>query len=672
MVPAASWRDHFKVGDQILKAFWEEFQQSSPLRASELNLKSAAASVEFVLWCVREGHFSEEEFSHFLSEAFNLPVIRSEFFDSPTDHDFWNRVKDLHPWSASCLPLTEWDGHLLIGAVWPDETFKTSIRHRLVLATPTNLRRCFERFESKTSRPEKRPTIPEAKFDPADPFAALSRELGLSPDDASGDTSSGAADSGDESVEAPEGLVIPEGLSFNQDEISRLVALDTTAPIASEVSTDVASENEPSNVAPLDGGTVVHDFETGEGEVIARKSRDFTESMSQNPAASISPLDALALELESYSASQVVEKPNEPSVAAEIKPLLTLAEPEAPALDLDATQPSIKPNEALASNNPNEALASMNPAPKQAPPPSLVIPFAPLVTPSRPAMVKPPAPVVTPPPPASETANHEPVKRPVPEATVVVAVENPAQDATTAGEVSEAPAKPSRRPLFEPASESQPVQQGSPQGLNITQTGTRGKRLEAPPVTSFFGVGGSAGPSLSKSRNQSDHSGRSVAVSRLNPIHLDQCSSVDEAGAQALLQACNVFETAMILLFKDGELQPWKWNDLFLSVKGERPDAIDLQEPSIFKVVFRTAKPYHGYVVTSTVNQKFFNEFYRGLLPKHATLIPIMIDGRMGGMLLCLTNSKIDYRQSLRLMERLSYDLARVFKSLRPAASKAS
>lgn len=179
-------------------------------------------------------------------------------------------------------------------------------------------------------------------------------------------------------------------------------------------------------------------------------------------------------------------------------------------------------------------------------------------------------------------------------------------------------------------------------------------------------------PSTKPGRNPDNYIGRLVTVSKLEPLHLDECVTIDEAGAQAILQACNIFETAMILLFKDGELQPWKWNDLFLSVKAEKPDSIDLKDPSMFKIVFRTAKPYHGYVVTSTVNQKFFNEFYRGMLPKHATIIPVMIDGRMGGMLLGFTNSKIDYRQSLRLMERLSFDLARVFKMLRGTMSKAS
>lgn len=109
-----------------------------------------------------------------------------------------------------------------------------------------------------------------------------------------------------------------------------------------------------------------------------------------------------------------------------------------------------------------------------------------------------------------------------------------------------------------------------------------------------------------------------------------------------------------------------------MSVKGDRPDEIELEDPSVFKIVFKTGKPYHGYVVTNPVNQKFFNEFYRGLLPKHATIVPIMVDARMAGMILGLTNSKVDYRQSLRLMERLSFDLGRAFSKLRGGMAKSA
>ncbi len=299
-------------------------------------------------------------------------------------------------------------------------------------------------------------------------------------------------------------------------------------------------------------------------------------------------------------------------------------------------------------------------------------------------MVKPAAPMTPPPPPSAKTEMPFAPKsapRPAAEATIVV---NAAADSQGATQVA-SPATKVRKPLFEPTSATPPINpdatinvpmgnRGTAVSPNETQSGNTGtaarsaRRLEMTPVTSFFGIGGK---SSGRVRNEA-YAKRAISISKVEPIHLDQCTSIDEAGVQALLQSCNIFETAMILLFKDGELVPWKWSDLFLSVNGEKPEAIELKEPSIFKVVFRTAKPYHGYVVTSAANQKFFNEFYRGMLPKHATVIPIMIDGRMGGMLLGFTNSKLDYRQSLRLMERLAFDLGRIFKTMRGAVAKAS
>jgi hypothetical protein len=562
---------------------------------------------------------------------------------------------------------------MLVGSVWPEGTFKTSLRHRLVLATPSNLRAHFERYQTKTAsvpftmpeetaapvapvapaavspppkvteeiaeqkvEPKKPAAKPEAKFDPADPFAALSRELGLIPED-NADHDSAANEDAPHGADAPEGLIIPEGLSFKKEEVARLNALDTTAPITTDsgihesfatedsaMAEGFISEARASDVAPHTGtqtSTSLHDFER-------------SETMGVDP-------DATQPSIVRH------ELPPTPKIAPPIAPPTNVRPPTAPAAQT-APMPPTKP----------------------APPPGLVIPFAPIVTPTQPAMVKPAAPEVAPPPAPTIEANSP--KRPVPEATVVVRA-----DETVAAPETE---KIARRPLFEPSSEttttgsfnapappptarvsSGQMQTGQPQTGSI-------RKLDSTPVISFFGVGGAAGPSMSKSRSAGDNSGRVVAISKLQPIHLDQCASIDEAGAQAILQACNIFETAMILLFKDGDLQPWKWNDLFLSVKGESPDEIDLQEPSIFKIVFRTTKPYHGYVVTSHVNQKFFNEFNRGMLPKHATVTPIMIDARMGGILLCLTNSKIDYRQSLRLMERLAFDLSRVFKSLRSGA----
>ncbi len=630
MVPAPSWRDQFKIDDKILKSFWGDFSQSSPIRASELTEAGAASSTEFVLWCIREGHFSEEAFLRYQSKACDIPVVSGSFFEAPIDHDFWNRVRDLHPWTSDCLPLTEWDGILLVASVWPTQTFKASLHHRLVLATPTQLREFHKLLQSKstatvpatpnvpaTPAEPREPAVPAApaesaalevssEADNGDPFASLSRSLGLSE---SSEDSPAHSEGEAASEEAPEGLIIPEGLSFSSEEISRL-------------------------------------------------------DLNQEPAAELS------LEPEPDSAPKPEPVP-EPIVLAPPK----------------SAEPKVAPKAETKS---------------PPPPPPPVMPFSPVVTPDAPAMVKPVAPKAPPPPPPVNFSleKNTPVgqqvapTKPPAEATVVVSADDvidhagdaPNVPSTSPEATAETPKV--RRPLFEPSSSEKPASPATksvsggaaapPPSVTQTGTATRARRLESTPLTSFFGPGGlSPNPVNAKSAVRSapaspKYSNHVISLGKIEPVHLDQCTTVDEAGAQALLQVCNIFETGMILLFKDGTLQPWKWTDLLLSVKGDSPDDIDLREPSIFKVVFRTAKPYHGYVVTSTVNQKFFNEFNRGLLPKHATAIPIMIDGRMGGMILGITNAKIDYRQSLRLMERLGFDLARVFKMLRGSVAKAS
>lgn len=654
MVPSPSWRDHFKIDENILKSFWGDFSQSSPIRASELTQSGAAQSIEFVLWCIREGHFSEEAFLHHQSKTYEIPIVSAAFFDSPVDRDFWNRVKDAHPWTSECVPLTEWDGFLLIASVWPQRSIKASLRHRLVFATPTQLREFYGRLQRPSAAPTAAPISPPISLpkesqepDNGDPFAALSRSMGLPTDGDETPEGDLLSHEGDASDEAPEGLVIPEGLSFSSDELSRL------------------NEQDDGPAAPAKDLTPIP-------EPLAKRPPPPTATPAPEPAPAKVPAPAPA-------------------------PVLVRAPETAP--DAAAVRPS-----------PPKPTTKAPP-----PPPPPVMPFSPVVTPDAPAMVKPVSPKVQPPPPpvavptapssapaASAAATSNAPSRPPAEATVVVSADavgaDPSPDAPSSKVPDTAPMTSSiespktRRPLFEPSSGEKPTPTATiPKAVSggaasatasgtqtATGTAARNRRLEATPLTSFFSPGSMApNPVNAKSAirsapSNSKYSGHVISINKIEPMHLDQCTNVDEAGAQALLQTCNTFETGMILLFKDGVLQPWKWTDLMLSVKGDKPDDIDLREPSIFKVVFRTAKPYHGYVVTSTVNQKFFNEFYRGLMPKHATVIPIMIDGRMGGMILGLTNSKIDYRQSLRLMERLGFDIARVFKMLRGALAKAS
>lgn len=725
MVISPSWRDHFKIDDSLLEAFWEDFSQSSPIRASEMNPATAEQSIEFVLWCVQQGHLTEEAYAKWQSQAYEIPVIRKEFFEVATDLVFWEQVKELHPWSATCMPLAEWDDVLLVAITTANSALALSRKHRMVLATPTSLRDFFERVDhASVSNPRIRlepvaaaqataPAEPEPtplqqiaptaipKVDEGDPFAALSRELDLlNKKSGSSETDQDLTAHDDQALPvfdnhiAPVGLVIPEGLSFDPAELSRLNGLDLSKSASlsdapdedSEVSFEVPQPNAntlaPSHSAAEDvhaaeGGTLVHNFETGKDEIVERhlaKSADVDLALEPINTGDGDPLAALMTSAEPttkeilnpglnadipglpFAASDDSFPASQNQTVSQASPFSDKTFGQKPALAAD--DKSIPGLEDLDKTHPSAVI----PNPDQA---SVQVVASPAVQNSAESILqsKSNAPVTT----RLRKPLFEPISNAPPKATGN-AFEPRSASGSSSGNVSGSGFDATKAVSIQNRRSNDETQNGVGSG-----TQTKSRRLDPTPVTSMFGVNN---PALHQERPgsgvQAIYLNKSIAVGRLDPIHLDQCRSIDEAGAQAIMQACNIFETAMILLFKDGDLLPWKWNDLFLSVHGDKPVPIDLIEPSIFKVVFRTAKPYHGYVVTSEVNQKFFNEFYRGMLPKHATVIPVMLDGRMGGMLLGFTNSKIDYRQSLRLMERLSFDLSRVFKSLRGTMSKAS
>lgn len=777
MVSSQSWRDHFKVDQSVLEAFWEDFSQNSPMRASEMSPSEAGNSIEFILWCIQQGHFTEEAFVQWQSEAFEIPVVRQAYFEAPVDAIFWDRVKEIHPWSATCMPLTEWDDVLLVAVANPSaQNLTLSTRHRVVLAAPSRLREYFERVDQATASkpiiftppqetapsataepavsepvavesaapaahaetpPVPQPFAPAAVDDSGDPFAALSRELGLLNNQESETNESHEALADAPTSEAPEGLVLPDGFIM-PEEFATATPTEAPSEVRSEPADDsvnfdlngsslagsseapegfsipspaMAAQPEESENSASDGGTLVHNFETGKDEVVAKTKTTDEPSVQPKPVAP----PPLNLNIDTDPVATAADTPVTPpfEISASEKPA-----PETAALETPSEQPPAA--NVLDSDDPLASLVmaasdAMNQVPSEAQNASAApkstgknagIPDLPFSIPRHETEAASQSPTE-----AGTETPAEPVAAPVTEAVAAPAAEQapktgrirkplfaPVDDAATqpaaktssktgtssTGTPSAFEPRSSKGAGFE-ATQAVSIQNNGAQGDSdqdtkiggktgtFAGTQTRARRLENTPVTSMLGANerGVHQERPEPPGGNPTYLNKSIAIGKLDPIHLDQCRSIDEAGAQAILQACNIYECAMILLFRGGDLVPWKWNDLFLSVRGDKPEPIDLVEPSIFKVVFRTAKPYHGYLVTSEVNQKFFNEFYRGMLPKHATITPLMIDGRMGGMVLGFTNSKVDYRQSLRLMERLTFDLARVFKTLRGTMAKA-
>ncbi len=148
------------------------------------------------------------------------------------------------------------------------------------------------------------------------------------------------------------------------------------------------------------------------------------------------------------------------------------------------------------------------------------------------------------------------------------------------------------------------------------------------------------------------------AAGRREPRPLEACTSQSDLGQIVISHILQTFEGAMILLFEKDRLRPWLFSDLFRSEKNKELPTIELETPSIFRVVKRTKLPYHGYVMPSPTNDAFFAAYLGGKTPQHATLVPVIVDDNLFAVLMGVANSEIDYKNSLVQMERLADEMA--------------
>lgn len=115
------------------------------------------------------------------------------------------------------------------------------------------------------------------------------------------------------------------------------------------------------------------------------------------------------------------------------------------------------------------------------------------------------------------------------------------------------------------------------------------------------------------------------------------------------------FERAMLLLFHNSELKVWKASDGWQQDK-TRDTAIDLTFPSIFRIVKETKLPYHGYVVGNQINDAFFTTWTKGTVPEHLTIVPVLYEKNLIGMLLGATSKQKASEISLERIQGLGLE----------------
>lgn len=125
------------------------------------------------------------------------------------------------------------------------------------------------------------------------------------------------------------------------------------------------------------------------------------------------------------------------------------------------------------------------------------------------------------------------------------------------------------------------------------------------------------------------------------------------------------YNKSMILKIVDSNtLIPWIWDKNWGDKKNNQNMNYPLNHPSIFKIVQKTKKPYHGYIVANEINNTFFNDWNNSQIPEHITICPLIEKEQIIGMILGIGDDKIKYNESLNFMEQISKEISPDIKKM--------
>lgn len=122
------------------------------------------------------------------------------------------------------------------------------------------------------------------------------------------------------------------------------------------------------------------------------------------------------------------------------------------------------------------------------------------------------------------------------------------------------------------------------------------------------------------------------------------------------------YSKAMILIKEQGHVKPWKWDSEFHPLNKE-VSKYALSTPSPFRIVDRTHKSYHGYVVANDISDRFFEEWNESKTPMQLTVSPVLNNEQVVAVLLAIGDKNANTKKSLQLCESLALKLSQYFKT---------
>nr|HPI41847.1 hypothetical protein [Pseudobdellovibrionaceae bacterium] len=101
---------------------------------------NSSKKMSFLSFCLKGGYLSEDKYLKWAQNTYQLPKVNSKFFEENTPKmDLWKKWKDLYSWSEACIPIGEWDNHLLVGTLEPLPEIQKKAQIQFVLCKPADL-----------------------------------------------------------------------------------------------------------------------------------------------------------------------------------------------------------------------------------------------------------------------------------------------------------------------------------------------------------------------------------------------------------------------------------------------------------------------------------------------------------------------------------------------------
>lgn len=651
-------------------------------------LREGASKSQLLEWCLDHSKFKEQDYLKWAREYYSLPVVKVDFFEKPVPEELWAKTKS-NSWKESFFPLMEWDGVLFIGCLEPPATATANNSIQFLLA-PRSLQKiwwqalngtknqtpAFEIPSAPTAQTKSMPTTasalpslntPSANDDgafelafeiedvlteksvivplPAAPVVAVAAAPIPTPPPAPALSIPPIATAAPTQV-APIPVPPPAPVLNIPEIIPEPEIEDVADPVLQPVPESVGGLHlEMTEPAPLDKEIGLHLPPSPEKPVIPEKESSLNELTGAlegltYKAEFTSLTEPGSHTIPTYEEEHSVvkeelsfEMPAGLSLSANESSSVKSQDTSSPAITLSLGENVKASSEAPAAlslslattEKPVEitGVTQLSPAmPPPAPVTSPRAPAAPVVAAPPPA----PTPVATPPPlslaiatpPAAPVlAMTPPTPSVMPSAPVVAPT--PTALPPSAPKLMPPPAPTGLAPLTPPPVTAAPTP--PPIAMPTPVAAVPPPMTMPPPMVT-------PPPMMTP-----------PPMTMPPPMQMPTAASVGWPPAiQEVFQRMKEhYEQCMVLTFTDERLVPSYWDSTW-TLAMNAPPAIDHQPASVFRIVIDSKGPYHGYVAPNPVNDAFFQAWNKAKYPEHLTVVPIIVQNEVTGMILGTTS----------------------------------